>query len=75
MDDELSDFLIGELGFIPKGPQRPGLEGAIRAFLGQHLEQRTPIQELAIELIYDGADALLISATASGKTEACGRPA
>ena len=70
MSDELEDFLVSELGFKRKPPSRAGLQRAIDAFLGLHLEQRTPIQEQAIEVIYDGADALLISATASGKTEA-----
>jgi len=70
MSDELSDYLVSELGFARKPPSRAGLQRAIDAFLGLHLEQRTPIQEQAIEVIYDGADVLLISATASGKTEA-----
>lgn len=70
MSDELTDLLVTELGFERKPSFRAGLRQAISAFLGLHLEQRTPIQEQAIEVIYDGADALLISATASGKTEA-----
>jgi len=70
MSDELTDLLVSELGFERKPPSRAGLQRAIGAFLGLHLEQRTPIQKQAIEVIYDGADVLLISATASGKTEA-----
>lgn len=70
MSDEFSDLLVSELGFERKPPTRAGLHRAIDAFLGLHLEQRTPIQEQAIEVIYDGVDVLLISATASGKTEA-----
>ncbi|MBN1135456.1 MAG: DEAD/DEAH box helicase [Anaerolineae bacterium] len=70
MSDELTDLFVAELGFERKPPSRPGLQRAISAFLGPHLEQKTPIQEQAIEVIYDGADVLLISATASGKTEA-----
>lgn len=70
MNDELTDFLTSELGFTLKSASRPGLQRAIGVFLGLHLEQRTPIQQQAIEAIYDGADVLLISATASGKTEA-----
>lgn len=70
MSDELTNYLVSELGFERKPPSRAGLQRAIGAFLGLHLEQRTPIQEQAIEVIYDGADVLLISATASGKTEA-----
>lgn len=70
MSDELTDYLTAELGFERKPPRRAGLDQAIGAFLGLHLEQRTPIQEQAIEVIYDGTDVLLVSATASGKTEA-----
>jgi len=40
------------------------------AFLGRHLLQTTPIQDRAIETIYDGADVILVAPTASGKTEA-----
>lgn len=70
MSDELDDYLADQLGFERKTPRRAGLSQAIDVFLGPHLEQRTSIQEEAIEVIYDGADVLLISATASGKTEA-----
>jgi len=70
MSDELTDLLASDLGFERKAASRAGLQRAIGAFLGLHLEQRTPIQKQAIEIIYDGADVLLISATASGKTEA-----
>ena len=70
MSDELADYLVSELCFERKLPSRAGLQRAIGAFLGLHLEQRTSIQEQAIEVIYDGIDVLLISATASGKTEA-----
>jgi len=70
MSDELADYLESELGFERKPSSRAGLQRAIDAFLGLHLEQGTPIQMQAIEVIYDGADVLLISATASGKTEA-----
>lgn len=70
MSDQLADYLASELGLELKPPRRAGLRQAITAFLGPHLEQPTPIQAQAIEVIYDGADALLISATASGKTEA-----
>ncbi|MCL4299795.1 MAG: DEAD/DEAH box helicase [Anaerolineae bacterium] len=70
MSDELTDYLVSELGFERKPAQRAGLDRAIDVFLGLHLAQRTPIQEQAIEIIYDGADVLIVSATASGKTEA-----
>lgn len=70
MSDELTDYLVSKLGFERRPPARAGLPRTIGAFLGLHLEQKTPIQRQAIEVIYDGADVLLISATASGKTEA-----
>lgn len=70
MSNELEQYLIGELGLEPKPQRRAGLERAVDALLGVHLQQRTPIQQQAIEPIYDGADVLLVSATASGKTEA-----
>lgn len=69
MNDELSDYLTKELGFKPKN-HLPGLDRAVSAFLGKHLLQMRPIQEQAIDVIYAGKDVLIISATASGKTEA-----
>jgi len=69
MNDELSEYLTSELGFKPKN-HLPGLDRAVSAFLGKHLLQKKPIQDLAINAIYAGNDVLLISATASGKTEA-----
>ncbi len=70
MNKDLDDALVSELGFSRKPPERAGLQQAIGAFLGTHLEQKTQIQVSSIEVIYDGSDVLLISATASGKTEA-----
>jgi ATP-dependent helicase Lhr and Lhr-like helicase len=69
LSDDFSDYLISELGF-ERNRKRPGLDRAINAFLGQHLLQMRPIQAQAIDLIYEGADTLIISPTASGKTEA-----
>jgi len=46
------------------------LERAEEEFLQRYLRPKTPIQAQAIDPIYDGTDAVLISATASGKTEA-----
>lgn len=70
MTDDLTDFLINELGFSRKPVERPGLTQSTEAFLGVFLGKRTSIQQLGIETLYDGDDALLIAATASGKTEA-----
>jgi len=46
------------------------LDRAKEEFLRRHLRAETPIQAQAIDLIHDGRDAVLVSATASGKTEA-----
>ena len=46
------------------------LTNAKSAFLHQHHEQLSDIQQSAINPIYHGENALLISSTASGKTEA-----
>jgi ATP-dependent Lhr-like helicase len=46
------------------------LERAKEEFLRRHLRPETAIQSQAINPIYEGKDAILISATASGKTEA-----
>jgi ATP-dependent Lhr-like helicase len=69
MSDELSKFLISALGFEASN-EFPGLERAEKAFLGNYFLQRRPIQEKSIRDIYKGNDVLMISATASGKTEA-----
>jgi ATP-dependent helicase Lhr and Lhr-like helicase len=69
MNDDLSNYLVSSLGFKPN-KEHPGLERAINAFLGQHLLQKKPIQERAIDVIYDGVDTLIISETAGGKTGA-----
>ncbi len=69
MNDDLDDYLISELGF-QVNLRKPGLDRAINAFLGKYLLQKRSIQEQAIDPIYDGKDALLVSETASGKTEA-----
>ena len=46
------------------------LEQAKVEFLHRHLRPEAPIQSQAIYPIYRGKDAILVSATASGKTEA-----
>lgn len=52
----------------------PLLDSSKSAFLHQHEGQLTPIQRASIPRIYAGKNALLVSATASGKTEAVGIP-
>lgn len=46
------------------------LDRAKEEFLRRHLRLETSIQSQAINPIYNGTDAILVSATASGKTEA-----
>lgn len=46
------------------------LKRAVTAFLHQHYNQLREIQAKAIQPIYEGENAILISGTASGKTEA-----
>ncbi|MCD6099608.1 MAG: DEAD/DEAH box helicase [Candidatus Marinimicrobia bacterium] len=63
------EFLKKE-GFKPKQTSTVLLDNAISAFLHKHQQQFTEIQSQAIQPIYAGENALLISSTASGKTEA-----
>ncbi|HYK87885.1 MAG TPA: DEAD/DEAH box helicase, partial [Acidobacteriota bacterium] len=70
---EQSEFdrsLARELGLEIPHQSRSTLERAERAFLSQHYGQKTQIQENAIDPIFLGRNALLVSPTASGKTEA-----
>ena len=69
MNDELTEYLSSKLGLQPK-TTIPGMDRAIDAFLGKHFNQKRPIQAQAVDVIYAGKDVLMISATASGKTEA-----
>jgi len=67
--DEWQELLKKE-GFISKPPSSVLLDKAITEFLHKHQQQFTDIQHQAIPPIYAGENALLISSTASGKTEA-----
>ncbi len=70
-ETEWKRILIEELGFKETGePSILLLEAARAAFLYRHYEQLTQIQTEAIPTIYEGVDSILISSTASGKTEA-----
>lgn len=62
--------LLKKIGFEEVSKPDVLLENATSAFLHQHHEQFTDIQSKAVLPIYDGENALLISSTASGKTEA-----
>lgn len=57
-------------GFVYKSGTPISLKNAMSAFLHQHHNQLTDIQARAVQPIYEGEDAILISGTASGKTEA-----
>ncbi|MBU1209136.1 MAG: DEAD/DEAH box helicase [Proteobacteria bacterium] len=60
---------LKEEGFAPKPTSPVLLDNAISALLHKHQQQFTDIQSQAIQPIYAGENALLISSTASGKTE------
>jgi len=62
--------LLQKEGFKPKQTSTVLLDNAISAFLHKHQQQFTEIQSQAIRPIYAGENALLMSSTASGKTEA-----
>ena len=65
---------LKEIGFKENSKPNVLLKNAISAFLHQYQEQFTDIQTQAIPEIYAGANGLLISSTASGKTEAVSIP-
>jgi len=65
---------LKEEGFVPKPSSTTLLNNAISAFLHRYQQQFTEIQSQAIQSIYAGENALLISSTASGKTEAVAIP-
>lgn len=71
-DDRMKDWkeILKAEGFAPKPTSTVLLDNAISAFLHKHKQQFTDIQSQAIQPIYTGENALLISSTASGKTEA-----
>ena len=66
--------ILKEGGYELKPPSTTLLDNAISAFLHKHQQQFTEIQIQAIEPIYSGENVLLISSTASGKTEAVAIP-
>ena len=71
--NDMSDWketLKKDFGLKSKPENRNLLSNAISTFLHKHYNQFTEIQKKAIDPIYEGKDAILISSTASGKTEA-----
>jgi len=75
-DKQMKDWkeILKEEGFVSKPTSNILLNNAISAFLHKHQQQFTNIQSQAIQPIYSGENALLISSTASGKTEAVAIP-
>lgn len=67
---EFEKALAEELELQPAEEIHPALDRAESAFFSQHYRQKTDIQKQAITPIFSGKNALLVSATASGKTEA-----
>jgi ATP-dependent Lhr-like helicase len=75
-DKQMKDWkeILKEEGFVSKPSSTILLNNAISAFLYKHQQQYTDIQSQVIQPIYSGENALLISNTASGKTEAVAIP-
>jgi len=72
--DELRRILAEELGQRNVEEEPHSLKEVMREFFHRFNLHQTPIQEAAIRPIFYGENALLVSATASGKTEAVGVP-
>ena len=68
--DDFQKALAEELGLEADQEKHPTLKLVEEAFFGQHYQQKTEIQKKVIDPIFLGSNALIISATASGKTEA-----
>ena len=68
--DDFQKVLAEELGLSISQERDPTLKLVEETFFGQHYHQKTDIQKKAIDPIFLGTNALIISATASGKTEA-----
>ena len=66
--------ILIESGFEQQTKLPASLQQARSAFLHQHQQQYKEIQSKAVVPIYNGQNALLVSATASGKTEAAAIP-
>ena len=69
-EDDFQKVLAEELGLEGAKEKDPTLKLVEETFFGQHYHQKTDIQKKAIDTIFLGSNALIISATASGKTEA-----
>lgn len=69
-EDDFQKVLAEELGLEADQEKYPTLKLVEEAFFGQHYHQKTEIQKKTIDPIFLGRNALIISATASGKTEA-----
>ncbi len=70
IEDNFQKVLADELGLEADQEKHPTLRLVEEAFFGQHYQQKTEIQKKTIDPIFLGSNALIISATASGKTEA-----
>jgi len=69
-EDDFQKVLAEELGLEGAEEKDATLKLVEETFFGQHYHQKTDIQKKAIDPIFLGRNALIISATASGKTEA-----
>ena len=62
--------ILRQSGIEDKSGPSASLRTSVSTFLHKYYEQFTDIQSKSIQEIYDGENALLVSQTASGKTEA-----
>ena len=72
--DLFEKTLTEELGLTPGVEIPHGLEIVDNAFYSHFYKQKTQIQKQSAAHIFAGRNALLVSATASGKTEAAVAP-
>lgn len=68
--DNFNEVLAKVLGLEASQSKNPALRLVEEVFFGRHYHQQTEIQKRAIDPIFSGRSALILSATASGKTEA-----
>ena len=64
------ESILSRQGIQIKKQADSRLQRVIQVFLHRHFEQLTGIQSKAIPALFSGHDGILMSATASGKTEA-----
>ncbi len=69
-NDDTWESILAKQGIQTKKQPDSRLQRVIQVFLHRHFEQLTGIQSKSIPALFNGQNGILISATASGKTEA-----